>query len=156
MQFTILKEITFGGLAKANLLNRLTQLDVRFNRYAEELFQHPSFQPESPAEKAQLVKVSCLDLPINTAHYSVEILKGASKLGLKPCPIYLAPFLRLAYLDQPDGPHLTIAAEKPEPGNEIFPSGFYLRNHENHLWLRGYRASDDYEWPADSEFIFRI
>jgi len=34
---------------------------------------------------------------------------------------------------------LTIASVKPEI-NDNFPNGFYLRNFENVLWLRGYRS----------------
>jgi len=38
--------------------------------------------------------------------------------------------------------------------DENYPNGFYLRNIDNSLWLRGYKASEDYEWSLDSEFIF--
>ena len=82
-----------------------------------------------------------------------EVVKSAEALGLKICPLSLAAFLRLEYLDQPEGPYLTIVSAKPE-SDEKYPNGFYLRNFEDTLWLRGYCASDDYQWPLDSEFIF--
>jgi hypothetical protein len=61
----------------------------------------------------------------------------------------------LEYLDQPEGPYLTIASEKPKNDDE-YPNGFYVRNLDNALWLRGYRASDDYEWPVDHDLIFQV
>jgi hypothetical protein len=82
-------------------------------------------------------------------------VKRASVLGLKPCPLYLAAFLRLEYLDQPAGPYLKIISEPPEK-DETYPRGFYIRNFENTLWLRGYRADDFSEWSMPSEFIFLI
>ncbi len=74
-------------------------------------------------------------------------------LDLKLCPLYLAAFLRLEYLNQPAGPHLTIASNKPEM-NEAYPNGFYIRNFENVLWLRGYKADSFAGWPGENEFVF--
>jgi hypothetical protein len=37
---------------------------------------------------------------------------------------------------------------------ENFPTGFYLRNHEGSLWLRGYRSIGESEWPVENEFVF--
>ena len=77
----------------------------------------------------------------------------ATDLGLKLCPLYISAFLRLEYLDQADGPYLTVASNKPE-NNEDFPNGFYLRNFENTLWLRGYKANGFDGWLGTNEFIF--
>lgn len=74
-------------------------------------------------------------------------------LDLKLCPLYLAAFLRLEYLNQPAGPYLTIASNKPEM-NEAYPNGFYIRNFENVLWLRGYKADSFAGWPGENEFVF--
>ena len=35
-----------------------------------------------------------------------------------------------------------------------YPNGFYLRAKADELELRGYRASDDWVWPATSLFAF--
>lgn len=61
--------------------------------------------------------------------------------------------LRLEYLNQPDGPYLTVASHRPNE-DENFPNGFYLRKFENALWLRGYRADGFSGWPGSNEFIF--
>ena len=69
---------------------------------------------------------------------------------MKFCPLYLAAFLRLEYLDQASGPYLIIASVKPEI-NDNFSNGFYLRNFENILWLRGYRSDGFDGWPGRNE-----
>jgi hypothetical protein len=67
--------------------------------------------------------------------------------------LFLGAFLRLEYLDQPEGPYLTILSPTSE-SNENYPTGFYIRNIDNSLWLRGYRSLGDTEWPQNNEFIF--
>ena len=150
---TAFKEISLGGVTKEQLLNQLVEKGVQFNKYAHMLFEHDSFSVGNEVEKVKLAKVNLADLRISKPCFYLEIVERAADLGLKLCPIVLGAFLRLAYLEQPEGPYLTIASAKPE-NDEKYPNGFYVRNFENSLWLRGYRASDDYEWPIDSEFIF--
>lgn len=60
--------------------------------------------------------------------------------------------MRLECLAQPEGPYLTVASAKPED-DDAYPNGFYIRNNENALWLRGYRADDLREHPKDNEFF---
>lgn len=38
--------------------------------------------------------------------------------------------------------------------DENHPTGFYLRNSDNSLWLRGYRVTGDPDWPTENEFVF--
>jgi hypothetical protein len=56
-------------------------------------------------------------------------------------------------LEQPEGSYLTVASDRPE-SDENYPNGFYVRNFNTTLWLRGYRAADFCEWPLDNEFLF--
>ncbi|MGZ6458848.1 MAG: hypothetical protein ACXWQX_07400 [Bdellovibrio sp.] len=151
--FKIFKEITIGGLSKEQLLQQLSEASIQFNKYANILFDHPQFLPLSEVEKVKLVKVTLSDLELKDTCSTEEFSDRASMLGLKLCPLYLAAFLRLEYLDQPDGPYLTVASHKPNE-DENFPNGFYLRNFENALWLRGYRADGFSDWPGSNEFIF--
>ena len=101
----------------------------------------------------KLVKASLADLELSETCSVSEFSNRANELGLKMCPLYLAAFLRLEYLDQPEGPYLTVASLKPID-DETFPNGFYLRNIENTLWLRGYRADGFADWPGSNEFVF--
>jgi hypothetical protein len=152
-ELKVFKEITVGGLTKVQLIQRLVEANVRLNKYAEILVEHFTFSPEDETEKVKLVRVKLSDLKLDNPCSFEEIVNRATAGGLKLCPLYLGAFLRLEYLDQPDGPFLTVASANPEK-DENYPNGFYLRNFENSLWLRGYKATDQCEWPNDNEFIF--
>ncbi len=149
----IFKEISIGGLTKNQLLQRLDEAGIQFNPYAHKLFEHPDFVPGNEVEKVQLFKVKPSDFNLGNPCSYQEIVAHASKLGLSLCPLYLAAFLRLEYLNQTEGPYLTIASPLPK-GEENFPNGLYIRNNENVLWLRGYQADDFCEWPNENEFVF--
>lgn len=152
-KFEIFKEITIGGLEKNQLIQRLSEAGVQFNKYAHTLFEHPQFTPPLEIERVKLVKVSLAELGLKDTCTAEEFSAAAFLLGLKLCPLYLAAFLRLEYMNQSEGPYLTVASQKPN-GDENFPNGFYLRNFENALWLRGYRADGFDGWPGTNEFIF--
>lgn len=152
-EFKYFKEISIGGLTREGLISRLTEKDFKFNKYAEMLFEHPSFSPGNDVEKVKLVKVTLADLQMANPCSFSEITQKASNLGLRTCPLYLAAFLRLQYMDQPEGPYLTIASVQPENGDD-YPNGFYIRNFDSSLWLRGYLASGACEWPMENSFIF--
>lgn len=152
-KFDHFKEITIGGIRKEQLLQRLSEAGVQFNKYANILFDQPQFSPSVEAKKVKLVKVTLSALELNESCSFEEFSNRASELGLKLCPLYLAAFLRLDYLDQAEGPYLTIASSKPEI-DEGFPNGFYLRNFEDVIWLRGYKSDGFDGWPGTNEFIF--
>jgi hypothetical protein len=153
-KFDLFKEITIGGISKEQLLLELTKAGIQFNHYATLLFDHPQFSPPPKMEKVKLVKVTFSEMELKDTCTFNEFSDRATLLGLQLCPLYLAAFLRLNYLDQADGPYLTIASKKPE-ADENFPNGFYLRNVENTLWLRGYKADGLDGWPGTNEFIFQ-
>ncbi|MBL7543938.1 MAG: hypothetical protein JNL11_08985 [Bdellovibrionaceae bacterium] len=152
-KFEIFKEITVGGLEKDQLIQRLSEAGIQFNKYALALFAYPQFSPSLEIEKVKLVKVSLAELGLKGSCTIEEFSTITSLLGLKLCPLYLAAFLRLEYLNQPEGPYLTVASQKPNE-DENFPSGFYLRKFESVLWLRGYRADGFADWPGSNEFVF--
>lgn len=147
------RQISIGGLAKESLIEQLVDAGIQFNEYANILFDDGSFSPCLQIEKVTLVKVALSDLRLDSPCSIQAIINRASTFGLRPCPLYLAAFLRLEYLDQPEGPYLTIASPLVEQ-DEGYPTGFYIRNFSNALWLRGYCVSGDSEWPLDNEFIF--
>ena len=151
--FEVFKEISIGGIPKEHLLQNLIEAGIQFNQYAHTLFDHPHFSPPEKAIKVKLVKVTLASMQLNDTCTFKEFSDRATILGLSLCPLYLAAFLRLEYLDQKEGPYLKIASIKPE-SDENFPNGLYLRNFENKLWLRGYRADGFDGWPGINEFIF--
>lgn len=149
----VFKTISIEGITKQQLLQRLIAVGIQFNKYAHDLFNHSQFSPPSKNEQVELVKVTLSDVGLNNPSSYLELINRVSTLGLKPCPLYIGAYLRLEYLDQPAGPYLTIASIKPE-NDADYPNGFYIRNFENELWLRGYRADDFCDWPDQNEFVF--
>jgi hypothetical protein len=147
------KTISVAGTPKGPLVGRLIEAGVQFNEYAKILFEHPAFSISDKAEQVRLVKLKSSELGISIPSSFLEIIKKSAEFGLELCPLYVAAFLRLEYLEQPEGPYLTVASARIEQ-DQNYPTGFYLRNYENSLWLRGYQATDEYKWPIDSEFIF--
>jgi hypothetical protein len=149
----IFKELSIGGVAETRLIHQLTEANVHFNKYAPILFESAAFTPDSPIEQVKLVKLKFSDMELNEVCSYENIVERGLAMGLKICPMHLGAFLRLNYIDQPEGPYLTVVSSDPM-GDENYPTGFYLRNHEGKLWLRGYRAKGETEWPPDQEFIF--
>lgn len=154
-RFKVFKEITMGGTSKEELLQQLAHAGVQTNLHAETLFAHPSFLPSSSMVTVGLVKTNLAELGLTDTCTFEAFESRATELGLKLCPLHLAAFLRLNYLDQPPGPYLTIASKPVEP-DVNYPKGFYLRNFENTLWLRGYRADGFSGWPSPNEFVLMI
>ncbi len=152
-KFEPFKELFVGGMSKEALLQRLRSADIQINTYADILFRHRSFTPEDEIKKQKLIKIKLVDLGLENRCQFNDIVDASANLGLGLCPIHLGAFLRLEYLDQSEGSYLTIASPRPE-NDESYPTGFYIRNFENSLWLRGYKASGDTDWPLDNEFVF--
>ncbi|MGZ3651208.1 MAG: hypothetical protein ACXVB9_09460 [Bdellovibrionota bacterium] len=147
------KEISVGGFSKDQLISRLVAAGIQFNAYAKTLFENPAFAPDGPIERLRLVKVKPPELGLQNPYSLEKAIGEASRLGLTPCPLYLGAFLRLDYLDQPEGPYLTIASSRLE-SDENYPTGFYVRNFEKSLWLRGYRALGECNHPVNNELVF--
>ncbi|MFA6238113.1 MAG: hypothetical protein WC635_12340 [Bacteriovorax sp.] len=149
----IFKNITVGGVPKEILIQRLIESGVQFNEYAKILFEHQDFSPESPCKNFTLIKMKPTDLGLNNPYSLEDAITLASSFGLLPCPLYLAAFLRLEYLDQAEGPYLTVVSHRPEY-DENYPAGFYIRKLDNTLWLRGYGAFGKCDHPSNNELIF--
>lgn len=148
------KEILISNIPADELIKRLENKGVQFNKYALMLFDEPAFVSSGNFKKVELVKVSLSDLGFTTPSIYQDIVSRAEDFDLNLCPLIFAAYLRLEYLDQPEGPYLKVASPKVGDSDD-YPRGLYLRNIEKTLWLRGYRASDDWEYPLDMEFVFQ-
>jgi hypothetical protein len=88
------KEISVGGVSKEQLINQLIKAGIQFNEYAKVLFQHPTFSSNVPAQKVTLVKVQPAELGLSNPYSLETAISRGLGLGLRPCPLHLAPFLR--------------------------------------------------------------
>ena len=150
-------ELTIGGVSKEGLRARLVVASVSLNAYAESLFAAPEFTVSGREHRIDLVTVSLEQLGLPSGGSLPTIFEQATSRGYAPCPLEVAPHLRLLFLDQSSGPYLTVASPRPRPDDMDFPAGFYLRWLEDGLWLRGYRTDDDWIWPPGfSRFVFSL
>ena len=147
------RKLESGGRNKAELLSSLQEAGVSLNRYAEILFDDPAFVTSETSQWVLATEVTIAELGLTAGATSAEIFDRARCVGLNPCPLELAPHFRLQFLDQPEGPYLTVASTKTKD-DDAYPNGFYLRRKDGRLWLRGYQATSDYIWEPASRFVF--
>jgi hypothetical protein len=154
VSFENIRQLRIGGVTKDELLQRLAQHSVSLNDYARDLFADAGFTTTTATRDVRLALVSLPQIGLPAGGRFDEILAKAAAVGLTPCPLEVAPHLRLSYLDQIEGPYLTVASLKLRPGPAT-PNGFYLRRLADGLWLRGYESGPDNVYPPDfSEFVF--
>jgi len=147
------RKLQIGGMGKAELLSSLRAAGVQFNGYAHLLFDDPLFITSATSSRVVATDVTVAELGFAEGAISAEIFARARSRGLELCPLELAAHCRLQFLDQSEGPYLTVASEKTKD-DDAYPNGFYLRRYDGALWLRGYRATSDYVWDPTSRFLF--
>jgi hypothetical protein len=163
---TITRIVEVGGLTKSQLIQELTRSSISMNEYGEILFADKKFTTSDTKYSLKTVELTVMDLGFPDGAATAQIFKRACELGLDLCPLELGPFLRLKYLDQPEG-YLGNASQKHQaPSGSItiaseiltedddFPKGFYLRKMNGVLWLRGYTADHLHVWNPEDHFIF--
>ncbi len=154
MQFRDITHVRVGGATKSDLLARLERRSISLNGYAEILFAASEFTTSDEVRNLRIVFVSLPELGLHDGGTYDEIVERASDLGLQQCPLEVAPHLRLHYVDQPEGPYLTVASQKLRP-EDSFPNGLYLRRLDGSLWLRGYNSGPENLYAPDfSRFAF--
>ncbi|PMQ21771.1 hypothetical protein CIK84_09680 [Glutamicibacter arilaitensis] len=164
MEFGI-RQVAVGGLERAELMQYLAQSGVQLNGFAKQLLEHQIFDELVPAHNLTLTSRNLQQLGLDAGATLPQIFERAVSVGLKLCPAYAGPYLRLDFLDQaafddsvlsagkkPAG-SLTIASASV--GDEDFPRGFYLRVVDEVAWLRGYRCDDTYGFALADTFVFR-
>lgn len=156
MGWTRVWELRIGGVAKEDLLARLLGEGVLLNDYARALFADEAFTTSPEAHVVRLAQVALPHIGLPAGGRFDEILERAAVRGLVPCPLEVGPHLRLAHLDQPVGPYLTVASPELRPGTET-PNGFYLRHLADGHHLRGWEAGPENHYSPDfTDFVFAL
>jgi hypothetical protein len=157
--------VTIGGWNRNELLEQLHQNAIHLNTYAETLLADNRLIISSTPYRVSTVELAVSNLGFPDGATTERIFATAQQLGLKLCPLELAPYLRMQYTDQPEdvkkearqnqapSGSVTVASEAISE-DDTFPKGFYLRHMNGELWLRGYCADDLHSWNADDRFIF--
>lgn len=162
----ITRTIELGGRTKEQLVQSLREKSIQLNEYGEKLLQDEKFTTTETKYSLETVELTVASLGYPEGATTNQIFTKAMELNFQLCPLELAPYLRLEYLDQPEANvgiaekrqqaptgSVTIATEKLT--NDVnFPNGFYLRRMNGELWLRGYVADDEHIWNPEDHFIF--
>ncbi|MGB0952117.1 MAG: helicase [Planctomycetota bacterium] len=156
-----------GGLDAAGLQQALEHAGIALNPLAEELLSSAVFACTLPSQHLSLESCTVQALGFPDGATLPAILDAAQAQALHPCPMDAAAYLRLHHLQQvedsdtkprstPGAPAGSLTVATVHPGQpDTFPRGFYLRNIDGTLWLRGYRADDLHVWHPEDTLVFR-
>ena len=92
-----------GGVTKSELLAQLEGTNVQMNAYAKALFAHSAFVTSQARSTINVIELSASDLGFSRPETIASIHARATEMGHALCPLELGPYLRLQYLDQPEG-----------------------------------------------------
>ncbi|WP_227994867.1 helicase [Oceanobacillus sp. CFH 90083] len=162
-----IKIIKAGGYTKSELLQKMKENKIFLNELAEQLLASKYFEVSKKHYQAKVIELAVKDLGCIDGATTSRLFSKAADLKLEPCPLELAPYVRLAYLNQAEGydenqlqhraPYGSITiASKIFSEDVSVPKGFYLRRIQGNLWLRGYIADEEHVWNPDDHFIFCI
>lgn len=158
-------EIQFGGNSKKELLKKLKSSGILLNNFAERIFSSEYFKVSGHPQQISLTEIKVKDLGFSVGATTPQIQKHLKKFGLSVCPLEIAPYLRMNYINQKEikcetknqnPPGSLTVFSKVLSKDDNFPKGFYLRKIDGKLWLRGYICTLDYIWKPDDKLIFKF
>ena len=160
------RSVTIGGNTKQELYQVFQKQSIMMNDYAKTLFdsEHLVISSEKYTLDIVMLTVEALGFPHGAKMKT--IINKAKSVGLHVCPLELGPYMRLTWLEQPAVNSHSHSKSKKAPYGSVtiisdpvcehdnFPKGFYLRNIDGVLWLRGYLADDEHIWNPDDYLLF--
>ena len=99
----ITRTVEVGGLTKSQLMQKMQQHSILMNELGEMLFKDDYFTTSAKTFSLKTVELTVRDLGLPKGDTLTKIFERANHLGLELCPLELGPYLRLEYLDQPEG-----------------------------------------------------
>jgi hypothetical protein len=161
-----LRAVQIGGVDKTALLRHLAAAKVQLNPAGRQLFADDRFRTLAQPERILVQQTSVAGLGLPGGGLMAQVLDAAARRGLKPCPLELAPHLRLLLLDQEEGalgfartrhkkpPGAITVVSEPLCEEEEVPKGFYLRRIEGTLWLRGFWSWAGHVLQPEEQLVF--
>lgn len=163
--YNIFSAIKSEGLNKEQLLQKLKESQTGLNEYAHQIFESDLFQPSLLSYEVNLIELSIAKIGLKEGGNFEDIKKCIQTLNLSYCPLEIAIYARLLFKNQPESegkksnqapPGSITFFSKPLSKDDNFPKGFYIRNNDGILWLRGYICSEDYVWEPNDRMIFEV
>lgn len=163
MQKTI--KLEYGGFSKNDLLIKLNSSDIQLNEFATTIFYSEFFKVSEQKKQVSLLITTIKEIGFSEGATIPEIQKKLKNYGLSECSLEIAPYLRLFLKNQEEVKKETVNQapfgsltifSNPIVEDEDFPKGFYLRNIDGKLWLRGYCCSLDYIWSPNDKMVFQL
>ena len=161
---SVISVIEMEGLNKSELLKKLDDSEIALNNNARIIFDSNEFDT-AQNYSVTIIECSLADIGLSAGGNFESIRNAMQLVNLSYCPVAIAPYVRLKYKAQPpsdiqtvnQNPHGSITIfSNPLSEDDDFPKGFYLRNYDGKLWLRGYTCSNDYYWQPSDRMIFQI
>lgn len=155
--------VTLEGLTSEALTRRLESAGIQLNTHAQTLLE-PKFFDFSKTGKYRVQLVTVADLGFTEPANLPAIYRRIRERGFALCPLELAPYLRLSWRTQPTSRNSALTGQHKSPDSAVnvstpplssdpyVPKGFYLRNVDGPLWLRGYICDDEHENALDTVF----
>ena len=160
------RKISMGGFSKAELLDRMEATGTQLNLLALEMFSEESFRTQGPVCTIEVVLKTVGELGLPNGGVLSKAIDSAAALGFGLCPLELAPYLRMAWVDQEEGAigfestqyrappgSITVVDRRPKDDESEY-RGFYLRRIEGTLWLRGYKSWSGHVWQPQDMLVF--
>lgn len=147
------------------LLEQLAATGVQTNEFAQVLLESDHYDPEVSGRYAVEI-VNLRDLGFDEPASLPQVYARAQAAGYALCPLELAPYARMQWLDQEQSGNSVLSGTHSMPDSAVnvaspvlsadhtFPKGFYLRVVDGVPWLRGYRCDNTYLFPLESRFMF--
>lgn len=147
------------------LVEELAATGVQINEFAQVLLESDHYDP-AVAGRFTVEIVDLNDLGFDEPASLPQVYTRAQAAGYALCPLELAPYARMQWLEQEQSGNSVLTGTHSMPDSAVnvaspvlsadhsFPKGFYLRVVDGVPWLRGYRCDDTYLFPLESCFMF--
>src|SRR5690606_11671602 len=151
-------------LNKETLFKNLVESNIKINDYAKLIFNHPEFKYTNSEDQINIVQLKLSDIGLKNGGNFEQVERAMKSNNFDFCPLEFAPYIRMHFHSQKSSriitknqhpPDSILIFSKPLIIDDDFPKGFYIRNIENTLWLRGYICSMDYYWESGTEIILK-
>lgn len=162
-------ELTFpiGTFSLDQLKSQLQQNNIGLNNSAISLLNDSRLNISKQTQNLTVKILTVGDLNLTVPATLPNIYSAAQHQGLQLCSLETAIYFRLFWKDQPESsdsemhrhkaPDSAVTVASPiissDPGQ---PKGFYLRNVNQQLWLRGYICDNSFIWQPEDKFAFQI